>query len=130
MTVLVQEKARKERLHGDKLIINREAAEAIFAGALVSINSAGKIVNAADTAGQLIVGVATKTAALGDSIPVETGIWEFSVSGVTVANIGATATVSDNDTVTLAATSTNDIAVGQIVDFVSGKAFVKIAFGS
>ena len=130
MTVLSKELARRELQDNGQLSFVREAAEAIYAGALVAINSAGKVINAADTAGLKVIGVAQETVAPGSKVNVKTGIWGFAVSGITIANVTETATVVDNNTLGLAAGTTNDIIVGQIVDVRDGLAFVKIAFGN
>ena len=100
-----------------------EEATKILEGALVSVNAAGYAVNATDAANDRVVGVATKTAdntsgADGD-IHVEVwtdGVHDF-VSGfsATIANVGDKVYVVDNQTVDLAATTTNDVLVGIVV---------------
>lgn len=83
------------------------------------ISGTGTALNAADTANGVVMGVSTQLVdtALGHTkCPVRRGRFWFANDGtITAANIGQIATVLDNQTVSLAATTTNDIPAGQIV---------------
>jgi hypothetical protein len=78
-------------------------------------------INAADTATGIVAGVSCQAAdqTKGDKkIVVEKCIARMNNDGtITAANVGAVATVLDNQTVSLAATTTNDVGAG-IIDSV------------
>ncbi len=109
------------------------AATKIPAGVMVGVVSGtGTAVNAADNIANLvIVGVSTQTVdtVLGHTkCPVQRGAAWFANDGnITAANIGQQATVLDNQTVSVAGTTTTDTVAGSIeaVDAVDG---VLIAF--
>jgi len=96
-------------------------AAAIPVGTIVSTAtpSAGAV-RGADTATHVVQGVACQAADYGAGdrrIVVERGIFNLANDGtITAANVGALATVLDNQTVSLAATTTNDIGAGWIVE--------------
>lgn len=83
------------------------------------VSGTGTALNAADTANGVVMGVSTQLVdtALGHTkCPVKRGRFWFANDGtITAANIGQTATVLDNQTVSLAATTTNDVPAGQII---------------
>jgi predicted RecA/RadA family phage recombinase len=91
-------------------------------GVMVSVAtpSAGAV-NAADTATHIVMGIAAMRAdqTLGDTeIVLEQCIALLNHDGsITAANVGQQCTVLDNQTVSLAATTTNDIVAG-IIDSV------------
>ena len=92
-------------------------------GALVSVNAAGYAVNASDTASERVVGVACETAdnTGGADGAIDVIVWTDGahsfVSGfsATIANVGDKVFAVDNQTVDLAATTTNDVLVGVVV---------------
>ena len=96
-------------------------------GALVALNTSGFAVNAADTVNFVFAGVCRKAVdnsagAAGDldCIVWAEGIVEMDFSGAAVqANVGQKAFMVDNHTVALAATTTNDVLVGRIVEVIS-----------
>jgi hypothetical protein len=77
-------------------------------------------VNAADTAGFLVMGVSHQAAvqANGDTkIVVGKGIYKMGNNGnITAAHIGIAVTVVDNQTVGLAADTTNDVIAGYVTE--------------
>lgn len=95
----------------------------IFEGALVSVNAAGYAVNASDTTGERVVGVACETAdnTGGADGAIDVIVWTdgahsfASGFSATIANVGDKVFAVDNQTVDLAATTTNDILVGVVV---------------
>ncbi len=108
------------------------ASTKIPAGVMVmTIAGTGTALNAADTANGQVVGVSCQQVdtTLGHTkCPVQRGAaWMANDGTITAANIGGQATVLDNQTVSLAATTTNDIIAGSIeaVDATDG---VLIAF--
>ncbi len=111
------------------------ASTKIPAGCIVAINTSGFAVNGADTASFLFGGVAADTVdnsagAAGDekiALYIE-GTFEFAFSGTaSQADFGKSVYIVDNATVGLAATTTNDVLVGKICEFVSAsKVRVKI----
>ena len=102
-------------------------AEDIYEGALVAINAAGYAVNAGDDASAVVVGVADTTAlnaggaAGAKEINVRrSGVFSF-VAGWSAAQADVNTLVYavDNQTVDLAATTTNDVLVGRVVEVLS-----------
>ncbi len=101
------------------------AGAVIFQGAMVCLDSAGFAIPAADTAGiTRVVGWADELAdntggAAGDiSVKTRTGVALFENDGTVVqATVGDIATVLDDQTVSIAATTTNDITAGTVIDF-------------
>ena len=82
-------------LHTGGLRVNyeREAAAAIFAGALVAQNSSGKAVPASDAASLTVLGRAEHSAASGEKVVVRTGVYLFdngaSSEALSVTDVGA-----------------------------------------
>lgn len=105
---------------GQIIPIPLTASTKIPGGVMVMvISGTGTALNAADTANGVVMGVSTQLVdtALGHTkCPVRRGRFWFANDGtITAANIGQIATVLDNQTVSLAATTTNDIPAGQII---------------
>jgi predicted RecA/RadA family phage recombinase len=80
----------------------------------------------ADTASHTFVGVADQSksnAGAADGAEEvkawKTGVFEFVAASATQAWVGVTVYIVDNQTVALAATTTNDIAVGKVVALIS-----------
>lgn len=102
------------------------AANAVwYKGSLISRNSSGFGIVAADTASTFVVGVAREagnnTGGANDAVEIPIDrycIVNFAIqsTSITVADIGFNAIVQDDQTVTDATTATNDIPVGMIVD--------------
>lgn len=128
-------KERNTRSRGEKarkVVVPMAATTKIFAGAGVCITAAGYAVPAADTAGLITWGRAEQTidnsaGAAGDLyIEVAKGVFAWNASGLAQANIGDVVTWVDDNTVGLAAATTNDINAGTLeeIDPVSGEAWV------
>jgi hypothetical protein len=87
---------------------------------MISINSAGYAIPAADTASTKVVGRADEgiTAVTDRSakLDVSRGVVRWATTNLTIANIGAFAYVADDSSVTDAASVANDIIAGTIVD--------------
>jgi hypothetical protein len=97
------------------------ANDCIFGGSLTAVNAAGYLNPGSDTAGLIFAGVADDRAdntggAAGDiNCNVRRhGLYLFAIAAATVANIGDDAYLVDDQTVGLAATTTNDIKCGTI----------------
>lgn len=106
----------------------------IFEGALVCVTSSNVAVNAADTAGQVFVGICTNTVTSPASgtvvVEVEYGHEELLTASSTLAAvIGAACVVTDNDSVTTAALGVNDIKVGVVTEHVAGSPLTKAWVG-
>lgn len=103
------------------------AAVKIFEGALVEVTSAGYADNAGDDAGAVFAGVAQDTvdnsagsAGDLDIVVRQGGIVKLAAAfSAAAANVGDEVTLSDNQTVDLAANTTNDVTCGRIVEVVS-----------
>jgi len=108
-------------------------AVTIYKGSLVSVNSSGYALASADTASTVVVGVAVEQvvnsgAAGAKTIQVETnGIFTFVAgTGIGQDDVGQLCYVSDDQTVTNAATATNDIPVGRVVSYDSAASTVMV----
>lgn len=111
---------------GDRIVAKMLGSTTLFGGTLVMADANGWAVKAADTASCLFLGVAMETKTNGGAngaaeIVVATeGTFEFEFSGTaTQAAVGRLCYAVDNQTVALAATTTNDVLVGKIVEFIS-----------
>jgi len=100
------------------------ATSLVYKGSLVCNNTSGYAVAGADTSGFIFRGVAYEQAdnssgADGDkTVRVwKKGIHYFAASGMAITDVGAAVYVSDDQTV--AKTTSNSVACGTIVDFVS-----------
>ena len=100
------------------------AAARIFAGSLVCLNATGYAVPGGDTANFKLLGVAREfvdnsTGSNGDAMVRvrRKGVFRFSAAGMAVTDVGAGVNVADDQTV--AKTTTNSVACGRIVEFVS-----------
>jgi hypothetical protein len=99
----------------------------VFTGALLAVNSSGYAVKANDAAVEAVIGVAestvdNSTGSAGDkTVDVwQSGVFDFAFSGTaTQADVGKKVYAVDDQTVALAATTTNDNLVGRIVEFIS-----------
>ena len=59
-------------------------------------------------------------------IEVSRGVFKYNLSGLTAANIGDTVHVADDNTVTTAATATNDIPVGRLEEVETDGGWISI----
>jgi len=105
----------------------------VLQGALVAVGSSGFATNAADTANLKFVGVADKTSrnTAGNGAKKvrvwANGVIDLACTGATQAWVGQKVYAVDNQTVALAATTTNDVLVGVVTEFVSAtKVFVAL----
>ena len=126
MADITERKASTDRQDG--LVLSfLQGAESIFEGALVAINAAGYAVNAGDDANAVIVGVADESVdnsggAAGDlSIKVRrSGVFTFVAAwSAAQADVNTLVYAVDNQSVDLAATTTNDVLVGRVVEVLS-----------
>jgi hypothetical protein len=119
--------ARDDKQSQGDVVTYKLAAQKVYAGTLITNNTSGFAVKGADTAGFSFAGVAADTVdnasgAAGDKkIDCYTeGTFEFAFSGTaTQADVGKLVYVVDDSTVGLAATTTNDVLVGKLVEFVN-----------
>jgi len=99
------------------------AAEAVFKGGLISINTAGFASAGADTASEVCVGIAMEDVdnsggSAGDkSVLVKSGIVADLDTGSDLGqtSVGETALISDDQTVALS--TSNSVAAGKIVEY-------------
>lgn len=119
--------AREDLWQVGDLLSVPQAAVKIYKGSLVAFNTAGYATGAADTSGFTFAGIAYETvdnsagAAGALSIRVKRrGVVELNFTASAVqANVGLPVYMSDDNTVALVATTTNDVLVGRIVALVS-----------
>lgn len=117
--------ARKDTRRQEAVILPFPVEEntKIVEGALVSVNAAGYAVNATDTTGERVVGVTSASAdnTGGADGAIDVTVWTNGAHSfvanfsATIANVGDKVYAVDNQTVDLAATTTNDVLVGVIV---------------
>lgn len=107
---------------GTMLNLPVAATTKIYAGTLVALNATGYLVSASNTAGLRVIGraeadVDNSAGADGDlSADVKISVFRFDNSGanaLTIADIGATAFVEDNQTV--ASTASNKVKAGRVM---------------
>lgn len=110
-----------------------KSGSVIPAGAIVATDATGRAVNGADTAGLIVQGRAEHSASYADGdreIVVGKGIFLYANDGtITIADVGGVCTVLDNQTVSKAATTTNDIAAGHIEEVTSEGVWVDMMGG-
>ena len=126
MADITQRKADTD--HQDGVVLSfKQGAESIFEGALVTTNAAGFAINGGDDANTVLAGVADESVdnsagSAGDkSIKVRrTGVFTF-VAAFTAsqADVNTLVYISDNQSVDVAGTTTNDVLVGRIVEVIS-----------
>jgi len=128
MTALAKDKDTVYR-EGVELDLEVAASTTLYAGAGICVNAAGYAVPAADTADFKSAGVAQEqvdnsAGAAGDKkVTVRRhGLFKFVTAGLTIANIGDDVFWVDDQTVALAATTTNDVPAGKIAGFISATA--------
>ena len=102
------------------------AAVKVIKGTLINFNTSGYAQKASDTASEVFAGVAMETVdnSAGNAGDKSARIWRegifsFVASSATQAWVGQKVYAVDNQTVALAATTTNDVLVGTVVGFVS-----------
>lgn len=115
-----------ERQEGTLVDIPLAASTKVFKGSNLNYNAAGLGKKAADTAGEVFAGVAieTKDSTLADEDQKYVRVWKEGVfsmnaTGATQAWVGQLVHAVDDNVVALAATTTNDVVVGRVVQFVS-----------
>lgn len=102
-----------------QIAIPLKSATVIPSGVLVMVIAAeGLAVNGADTASGIVMGLSVQAVSYADgdrTIVVEKGaFWLANDGTITQADVGGNATILDNQTVSKAATTTNDIVAGKI----------------
>jgi hypothetical protein len=98
-----------------------KASTTVYKGSMVCADTTGYAVPAADTAGFKMLGVAeetvVQTASSSDKVRVRRGIFLFAATSITLAMQGAMMYVKDDQT--FDDTSTNGVAAGILVEYVS-----------
>jgi len=121
---LTADRATPER--SGQLVGLVQGSNVIYAGSMVAVNASGVAVPASDATGLKVIGRAqsysdNQTTALYSATKVVTikrGVFRWANGGsFTAASIGNLAYVSDDQTVTTAASATYDIVAGIIVDY-------------
>ena len=129
MTVLAAARITEHRAGATTIMEFPAAVDIIYEGGLVNVNAAGYAAPASDTTAEWCVGIADETVdnsggSAGDkTVRVRSGE-QYKLVGAAAASfvqalVGEPVTVEDDQTVTIAADSTNDIAVGYVSEFVS-----------
>ena len=111
------------------------ASTTLYGGSLLSINAAGDVIPAADTASTLVVGVCPEfvdnsAGSAGDkTVSPQFGhseAFEIVSTSLTKADIDLIAVVSTDQDLTDATTATNDIAAGKVVGIEDGKVWIHV----
>ncbi len=126
MADITERKANTDRQDGQVLSFLM-GVEEIFEGALVAINAAGYAVNGGDDANAVIVGIADESvdnsAGSNGSLSIKvrrTGVFTFNAAwSAAQADVNTLVYASDNQSVDLVGTTTNDVLVGRVVEVVS-----------
>jgi len=136
MAALSANTARKTRNTRTRLMAKYpiKGGQVIYAGSLVMVDTSGFAYPGGDTASRKFVGVAKRkydgTGLADGALTVEVYFGHeelFTTASVTAADIGANGTISDSDTISNAATTTNDVLVGEIVEYLgSNQAWIAI----
>lgn len=115
-----------QRQEGILVDITLAASTKVFAGSNVNVNSSGLAKKASDTAGEVFAGVAveTKDSTLANADQkwvrvYKEGVFSMNCASATQAWVGQKVHSVDDNLVALAATTTNDVVVGTVVQFVS-----------
>lgn len=122
MTALAANKARKTRAVQDMVRGEITAADSqtFFEGSMVNRNSSGNPVVATDAASETFMGVCSEALTTSTSnttkVKFEYGHEEWFASALTKTSIGANGTILDDGTISNAATTTNDVIVGEIIE--------------
>lgn len=126
MTALSADLAQARRGEGICFEHPVAASTTIYKGSLVSLNSSGYAIPAADTASTTCVGVAEEkvdnsAGSAGDKNVVVRRMaeFEFATASLVLADVGKNCFVADDQTVGDAAAQTNDIKVGVVTQYVS-----------
>ena len=101
-----------------------------YKNAICNFDTSGYVKLGADTASEIFAGISLEEldqatgGANGDNklkvIPLKSGeVVELTLTGVVITDIGVDAFVNGDDVVALAATTTNDVRVGTIIDIVA-----------
>jgi len=124
MTALSQDK-QTEYTDGVLLGFPVDDGDTIYGGAFVCVNADGYAVPGADTAGLIFEGIATQqvdnSAGLDGAKTVvlrRRGLIKAAIAAATQANVGDNVFLVDDQTVGLAATTTNDIFCGVIAGYI------------
>lgn len=123
-----------QRQDGKLLSLPIAGSTKIFKGSNVNFNTSGYAKKAADTASEVFAGVAMETVdnGAGADGAASVRVWQHGVfsmvcASATQAWVGQKVYAVDDNVVALAATTTNDVLVGTVVEFVSATE-VKVAF--
>jgi len=123
MTALSSDRKTPHR-EGSEIEYKVAGGAKIFAGSLVCLNESGYAVPGADTSGFKFLGVAREQAdnssGANGNVTVRVarkGVFRFSASGMATTDIGAAVNIADDQTV--AKTTTQSIACGEIAEFIS-----------
>jgi len=95
-------------------IISFVAAEAITEYALVSVDTAGKIVITDAATDRRCVGIAQRACALGDSVEVKVNGISRVIAGATIANT-VSLVMADTDGKVITHATTGNFSIGQII---------------
>jgi len=126
MADITERKANTDRQDGQVLSFLM-GVEEIFEGALVAINAAGYAVNGGDDANAVVVGIADESvdnsAGSNGSLSIKvrrSGVFTFNAAwSAAQADVNTLVYASDNQSVDLVGTTTNDVLVGRVVEVLS-----------
>ncbi len=133
MAALTADRDTPHKYKERKVDMSVKGSTKIYMGAIVCAEAGGYAVPGSDTAALTVMGRAEEqvdntTGADGAKvIPVAKGVFKYANAGtITIANVGDNATVVDDQTVGLAAGTTNDVVAGRIEQVESDGVWVAI----
>ena len=127
MTALAADRNISARNPGNLTGCHVKASTTVYGGSLVArLTSTGLIQPGADTASTTFAGVLREqktgnASGTTDAEVYQSGDWEFAfgAGNATEALCGTAVCITDDQTVDIAGTTTNDIACGKVVEYVS-----------
>jgi len=112
------------RKEGEYAAYPVKAGVKIYAGSIVCIGTDGYAIPGTDTAGLKFIGVSREyvdnTSGTSGAVTVKVwrrGAFELAASGMAITSVGASVYVVDDQTVGVAATTTNDIPCGRVSEY-------------
>ena len=114
------------RQDGELVLYPVKGSTKLYKGSIVAIDTGGYAVKGADTANYRFAGIAYETVDNTGADGAKTircwrkGVFELNTPDTaTQASVGKLVYISDDNNVALAATTTNDVVVGEVTEFVS-----------
>lgn len=135
MAALTKERDTPHKGKPRVINVGLKANAIVFAGGIVAVDSSGWAVAAGDTATHKVFGraeqSANNTGGANGAIRIDVAVGTFKYASATIAqaDVGTFATIVDDQTVGLAAGTTNDVIAGRIEEFESDGVWINMDAG-